>query len=566
MGNNLRALLLTTVVAVPALAADRPEGRAFATRSVTWARNGMVAAAHPLAVQVGIEILRAGGTAVDAAVAVNAALAVMEPVACGLGGDLFALVWDPANATVVGINGSGRAPLALTADKVPPLADGTIPEHSPYAWTVPGCADAWFELHQRFGRLPMPAVLAPAIAYARTGVPVPQVIAGSWARGARLFADKPGFAEVFLPAGRAPAEGEVFANPALAATLEALASGGRDVFYRGAIARRIVEYSDRVGGFFTMEDFAAHRSDWVQPLHTTYRGRDVWELPPNTQGLAALEMLNILERFDLRSLGRDSTDFWHLLVEAKKLAFADRAAAIADPAFVKPPLATLTDKGYAARLAARIDMQRAAAKLEPGIPTLAKGDTTFLAVADGRGMLVALIQSNYTGFGSGYVIPELGFGLQNRGALFALAADHPNALAPGKRPFHTIIPALFGENGVPTTAFGVMGGDMQPQGHAQIVVNWVDFDMNLQEAGDAPRFYHTGDAQPTGATGGDSGVLYLEEGIPSEVRRELVRRGHTLRQGTGTLFGGYQAVRRDPVTGVLSGASESRKDGCAAGY
>jgi gamma-glutamyltranspeptidase/glutathione hydrolase len=559
-------VVATFGLALLARAADRPEGRAFATRSVTLARNGMVAAAHPLAAQIGVDILQSGGSAVDAAIAVNAALAFLEPVACGLGGDLFAIVWDPATSRIVGLNGSGRAPLALKPELVPPTPQGTIPEYSPYAWTVPGCVDAWFELHQRFGRLPMATLLAPAIAYARAGAPVPQVIAGAWSRGARLFADKPGFADVFLPAGKPPAEGDVFANPALAATLQSIAVGGRDAFYRGEIARRLVAYSERVGGFFTLQDLATHRSEWVEPIATTYRGHTLWELPPNTQGLAALQMLNILENFHLRSLGRDSADFWHLLIEAKKLAYADRAAFYADPAFAATPIARLNDKAYAAARAATIDMKRAARSVEPGLGQLAKGDTTFLATADSRGMLVALIQSNYTGFGSGYVIPELGFGLQNRGALFALSPGHPNVLAPGKRPFHTIIPALFGEAGVPKVAFGVMGGDMQPQGHVQIVINLVDFGMNLQEAGDAPRLYHTGSAEPTGTAMTDGGIVYLEEGIPPEVRRELVRRGHVLRQTTGTAFGGYQAVSRNPTTGVLAGASESRKDGCAIGY
>ncbi len=564
---GLLAIVSTTLgVAVLAGAADRPEGRAFATRSVTLARNGMVAAAHPLAAQIGVDILQRGGSAVDAAIAVNAALAFLEPVACGLGGDLFAIVWDPATSRIVGLNGSGRAPLALKPEMVPALPDGTIPEHSPYAWTVPGCVDAWFELHARFGRLPMATLLAPAIAYARAGAPVPQVIAGAWGRGARLFADKPGFAQVFLPAGKPPAEGDVFANPALADTLGIIAARGRDAFYRGEIAQRIVAYSQRVGGFFSLEDLQTHRSEWVEPIATTYRGHTLWELPPNTQGLAALQMLNILENFDLQALGRDSADFWHLLIEAKKLAYADRAAHYADPAFAATPIARLNDKAYAAARAATIDMQRAARTVEPGSARLAQGDTTFLATADSGGMLVALIQSNYTGFGSGYVIPELGFGLQNRGALFALAAGHPNVLAPGKRPFHTIIPALFGKGSVPTMAFGVMGGDMQPQGHVQIVINLVDFGMNLQEAGDAPRLYHTGSAEPTGTAMTDGGIVYLEEGIPAEVRRELVRRGHLLRQTTGTAFGGYQAVSRNPATGVLAGASESRKDGCAIGY
>jgi gamma-glutamyltranspeptidase/glutathione hydrolase len=560
------AVSLTGVLVAAAWAADRPEGRGFATRSVTVARHGMVAAAHPLAVGIGVDVLKRGGSAVDAAIAVNAALALMEPVACGPGGDLFALVWDPATGTLHGLNASGRAPLALTPDKVPAQEDGTIPERSPYAWTVPGAVDGWFELHRRFGRLPMADLLAPVIAYAREGVPVPQVIAGAWARGVKRFGDKPGFAEVFLPGGKPPAEGAPFANPALAATLETLARGGRDAFYRGPIAAAIVEYSRSNGGFFSPEDFARHSSDWVAPISTTYRGHTVWELPPNGQGLAALQMLNVLERHDLATLGRDSADFWHLLIEAKKLAYADRARYYADPAFVAVPVAQLLDKGYAARQDARIDMTTAAKSVDPGNPALAEGDTTFLATADERGMMVALIQSNYTGFGSGYVIPSLGFGLHNRGAMFSLKAGHPNVLAPGKRPFHTIIPAFLGRGDRPLMAFGVMGGDMQPQGHVQVVVNLVDFAMNLQEAGDAPRFYHTDSSEPTGTVMTDGGTVHLESGIPPEVRRELIRRGHRLVETTGTAFGGYQAVWRDPVTGVLFGATESRKDGCALGY
>ena len=560
------AVALAGVLVAAAWAADRPEGRGFATRSVTVARHGMVAAAHPLAVGIGVDVLKRGGSAVDAAIAVNAALALMEPVACGPGGDLFALVWDPATGGLHGLNASGRAPLALTPDKVPAQEDGTIPERSPYAWTVPGAVDGWFELHRRFGRLPIADLLAPTIAYAREGVPVPQVIAGAWARGVKRFGDKPGFAEVFLPGGAAPAEGAPFANPALAATLETLARDGRDAFYKGPIAAAIVEYSRAHGGLFQGEDFARHRSDWVAPISTTYRGHTVWELPPNGQGLAALQMLNVLERHDLTSLGRDSADFWHLLIEAKKLAYADRARYYADPAFVAVPVAQLLDKGYAARQDARIDMATAARSVDPGNPALAQGDTTFLATADERGMMVALIQSNYTGFGSGYTIPSLGFGLHNRGAMFSLQAGHPNVLAPGKRPFHTIIPAFLGRGDRPLMAFGVMGGDMQPQGHVQVVVNLVDFAMNLQEAGDAPRLYHTDSSEPTGTVMTDGGTVHLESGVLPEVRRELIRRGHRLVETTGTAFGGYQAVWRDPVTGVLFGASESRKDGLALGY
>lgn len=565
----MRWLLLASMVMLASsfvAGADRPNGLGFATRSPVVARHGMVAAAHPLAVQIGVDVLKRGGSAVDAAIAVNAALGLMEPTSCGLGGDIYAMVWDPDARKLWGLNGSGRAPAALTIDKVPPEKDGTIPEYSPYAWTVPGCVDGWIELHRKFGRLPLAELLAPAIAYAKEGVPVPQVIAGSWARSVPRFKDKPGFAEVFMPGGRAPREGEPFANPALARTLEVIATKGRDGFYAGPVAEALVAYSRKVGGFFSLADLATHHSEWVEPISTTYRGHTVFELPPNGQGLAALEMLNMLEGHDLKAMGRGNPDLWHLLVETKKIAYEDRARYYADPAFADVPVQGLLDKAYGTRQAARVDMARAARRLEPGNPALRHGDTTFLVTADSRGQMVSLIQSNYTGFGSGYVVPELGFGIQDRGALFTLQPGHPNALAPGKRPFHTIIPAFLGKDGVPLLAFGVMGGDMQPQGHVQVLLNILDFGMNLQEAGDAPRFYHTGSSEPTGTVMEDGGILYLESGVPFEVRQELLRRGHRLQETSGIAFGGYQAIWRDPVTGIYTGATESRKDGCAAGY
>jgi gamma-glutamyltranspeptidase/glutathione hydrolase len=564
-----RALIVSVLVLLMAsmsTSADRPEGRSFATRSVVHARHGMVAAAHPLAVEIGLAVLKQGGSAVDAAIAVNAALAFMEPTSCGLGGDLFAMVWDPSTETLHGLNGSGRAPAALTADKVPAQPDGTIPVYSPYSWTVPGCVDGWFELHAKFGKLPMSRLLQPTIDAAREGAPVPRVIAGSWARGARRFKDMPGFAEVFMPGGEIPAEGELFANPALANTLERMASGGRDAFYGGETARLLVAFSEKVGGFFSLDDLANHTSEWVEPVSTTYRGHTVWELPPNGQGIAALQILNLIEPYDLTAMGRDNPDFWHLLVEAKKLAYEDRARFYADMAHSELPIAELISKEYAAERGALIDMSRAAKSIAPGNPGLGHGDTTFLVAADRWGQMVSLIQSNYTGFGSGYVVPELGFGIQDRGALFTLEEGHPNFLEPGKRPFHTIIPAFFGANGTPDMAFGVMGGDMQPQGHVQIVVNMVDFGMDLQEAGDAARFHHTDSSEPTGTVMTDGGVLHLESGVSAEIKRELMRRGHRIREITPVVFGGYQAIRRHPETGVYAGATESRKDGMAAGY
>ncbi len=546
-------------------AADRTEGKMFATRSVVHARHGMVAASHPLAVQIGVDILKRGGSAVDAAIAVNAALGFLEPVANGIGGDLFAIVWDAESGKLHGLNASGRSPMALTADRVPAEPDGTIPLYSPYAWSVPGTVDGWFELHSRFGRLSMADILEPAIRAAKEGEPLPQVIAAAWQRSQRLFGNKPGFAATFLPNGRAPAEGEIYRNPDLAKSLRLIARRGRDAFYRGAIAEAIVAFSQRNGGFFSLHDLAQHDSEWVEPLSTTYRGVTVYELPPNGQGIAALQMLNILETFDLAAMGRDSALFWHVMTEAKKLVFEDRARFYADPAFGDLPIHGLISKEYAKKRAALIDPGRAARRYEAGQPRLSVGDTTYLATADAQGNMVSLIQSNYTGFGSGYVVAGWGFGLQNRGGLFNLDPESPNFLEAGKRPFHTIIPAFAMRDGKPWLAFGVMGGDMQPQGHVQILVNLLDFGMNLQEAGDAPRYYHSGSSEPTGTLMTTGGVLHLESGVAEDIRRELARMGHRLGHTIGR-YGGYQAIARDPETGVYSGASESRKDGCALGY
>jgi len=565
MHRILLAMVSFLLVASLLCAADRTEGETFATRSVVHGRHGMVAAAHPLAVQIGLDTLKKGGNAVDAAIAVNAALGFLEPVSCGIGGDLFAIVWDAKSGKLYGLNGSGRAPLALTADKVEPNANGTIPLYSPYSWSVPGTVDGWFELHDRFGKLPMAEILAPAIRAAEEGEPVPQIIAAAWKRGAKIFGEMPGFAATFLPGSKAPEEGETFRNPDLARSYRLIAEQGREAFYRGAIAEALVAFSEKHGGYFAMEDFARHSSEWVQPISTTYRGVTLYELPPNGQGLAALQMLNILENFDLEKIGRESALFWHLMAEAKKLAFEDRARYYADPAFADIPVAGLLSKEYGRKRAALIDFERAARRVEAGEPRLSEGDTTYLAVADEQGNMVSLIQSNYTGFGSGYVLEGWGFGIQDRGGLFNLDPESANYLQPGKRPFHTIIPAFAMRDGKPWLSFGVMGGDMQPQGHVQIIINLIDFGMNLQEAGDAARFYHGGSSEPTGTTMTGGGVLHLESGISQKIRRELVRMGHRLAETIGR-YGGYQAVARDPVTAVYSGATESRKDGCAIGY
>ena len=541
-------------------------GRGVATRSVVYAEHGMVCAAQPLAVQAGLEVLKEGGSAADAAIAMDACLGLMEPTSCGLGGDLFAILWDPRQNKVVGLNASGRAPLALTIAKVPPDTDGTIPLYTPFSWTVPGCCDGWFELHAKYGKLPMSRILAPAIRYAEEGFPLSPVIAADWARGASKFQDKPGFSAVFMPGGHAPKEGERFKNPALAKTLRLIAAKGRDAYYKGPIADALVRYSRANGGFFAPEDFARHHSTWDAPISTDYRGYSVWELPPNSQGLAALQLLNILENYDLRAMGRTSPDFWHVMVEAKKLAYADRARYYADPAFAKIPMERLLSKDYAKQRAALIDMKHAALTDSPGDMALNRKETTYLCAADGSGLMISLIQSNYTGFGSGYVVPELGFGIQDRGGLFSLHAGHPNALEPGKRPFQTIIPAFLTKDGVPLMAFGVMGGDMQPQGHAQVIVNLVDFGMNLQEAGDAIRFHHTGSSEPTGTVMTGGGELHIEDGLPPSVLDELKRRGHVLKSEDVGAYGGYQAIWRDPATRIYAGATEKRKDGCALGY
>lgn len=527
----------------------------------------MVCCSQPLAAGTGVDILKAGGSAVDAAIATNACLGVMEPTACGLGGDLFAITWDPREGRLTGLNASGRAPMAIAIDKIRPESDGTIPLHSPYAWSTPGAAEGWFALHERYGRLPLEQVLAPAIRYAEEGFPLSPVIAGEWGVGAEQHSGKAGFAAVFMPDGRAPRDGELFRNAALARTLRDVAAQGREFTRRGRFAEAICAFSRANGGFFGAIDFEQNEPTWVDPVSTDYRGITAWELPPNTQGIAALQLLNLLENFDLASPGRESADFWHVLVEAKKLAFADRARYYTDPAFATVPVAELISKEYAKARARLIDMERAATEVGHGDPVaLSRKETTYLCAADRDGMMVSLIQSNYTGFGSGYAVQELGIGLQNRGNLFALDSEHPNRLEPGKRPFQTIIPAFLTRDGAPLGPFGLMGGDMQPQGHAQIVVNLVDFAMNLQEAGDAVRFRHLGSSEPTGTVMRDGGQLSLERGLPDEVLAELSRRGHSFVRQPVNQFGGYQAIWRDAESGVYCGATERRKDGVALGY
>ena len=545
---------------------DRLTGRMFASRSEVIGRNGMVAASQPLAVQVGIDILKKGGSAVDAAIAVNAALGLMEPSGAGIGGDLFAMVWDAKTGTLHGLNASGPAPAALTLGYFQKNGIQSIPETGPLPWTVPGCVAGWFALHGKFGRLPLPDVLAPAIAYAEQGFPLSELIAFYWQRSLKAFAAYENFQKLYAPGGRIPAKGDSFRNPELAATYRLLAEKGRDAFYKGEIAARIVAYSKKAGGFFSAADFADYEAEWVEPLSVPYRGHEVWELPPNGQGLAVLQMLQMLESFDLKAMGHNSAAYLHALVEVKKLAYEDRARFYADPRFHRLDYRRFISPAYARKRLELFDSGRASRSLPAGDPRLAKGDTVYLTVVDKDFNAVSLIQSNYVGFGSGMVPDGLGFCLQDRGALFNVQdPEHPNVLAPGKRPFHTIIPGFVTRDGKPVFSFGVMGGDMQPQGHVQVLCNIIDFGLNLQEAGDAPRFRHAGSSEPDGSRMTDGGTLFLESGIDPEVVRELIRRGHRVSRSASE-FGGYQGIWLDLERRVLIGASESRKDGCAIGY
>ncbi len=543
---------------------DRVAGAAHASRSEVIAPHGMAATSQPLATQIALDILKEGGSAVDAAIAANAALGLMEPTGCGIGGDLFAIVWDAEKKELTGLNASGRSPAAMTLEYFQEKGLDRIPPFGPLPVSVPGAVDGWFELHGRYGRLSMEEILAPAISYARNGFPVSEVIAYYFQGNKRRISQYPGFAETFMPNGDVPKKGEMFKNPRLANTYEAIATKGRDEFYKGDIARSIDAYMAEQGGLLAYEDMAAHTSEWITPVSTNYRGWDIYELPPNGQGIAALQILNVLEGYDVAKMGFGSAEYVHTFVEAKKLAFEDRAKFYADMDFVNVPVDMLISKEYADERRKLIDPKKASQSLPAG-DAREHGDTIYLTVADKDGNMVSLIQSNYRGMGSGMTPGELGFVLQDRAELFALDADHANVVEGGKRPFHTIIPAFVMKDGEPLISFGLMGGSMQPQGHAQIVVNMVDFGMNLQEAGDAARINHVGSSSPTGSTMTDGGVVHLESTFSEETRKELEAMGHTLGDSNGG-FGGYQAIMFDSEEGVYYGASEVRKDGQAAGY
>ena len=540
---------------------DRITGEKFASRSEVIGQNGMVATSHPLATQIGLDILKQGGTAIDAAIAANIALGLMEPTGNGIGGDLFAIVWDAKTKKLHGLNASGPAPKNLSIEYFIENGLNKIPPYGPLPVTVPGAVDGWVKLHEKFGKLKFKSLFEPTIEYAKKGFPVTELIAYYLDRSKERFEDYPNFKDVWMKDGKMPAKGEILKNPQLAETLEIIAEKGRDGFYEGHIANTMADFIQSQGGFLTYEDISSFHSEWTPPVSSNYRGYDVWELPPNGQGIAALQILNILENYNIQKMGLFSSEYIHLFTEAKKLAFADRAKYYADPKFSNIPVNQLISKSYAKERLKLINLKEASKSDQAGV--LESGDTIYLTVADQYGNMISLIQSNYRGMGSGMVPPGLGFMLQDRGELFSLNKNHRNALEGGKRPFHTIIPAFVTKDGKPFMSFGVMGGATQPQAHAQIVVNMVDFGLNLQEAGDAPRIVHSGSSQPTDEIMTDGGTLSLESGFGKEIEDELSSLGHKIKYQKG-IFGGYQAIMLKD--GVYYGASETRKDGQAAGY
>ena len=549
---------------------DRIDGATYSSRSAAWGAHGAAATAHPLASLAAIDILRKGGSAIDAAIAANACLGFLEPIACGIGGDCFVMLWDPKTRKVVGLNGSGRSPKGLSLETVRSRAkNGAIPSFGAISVSVPGAVQAWWDLHQRFGKLPWKDLFDPAIAQAQEGAPVSQNVAFYLAASVRRFTgpnagieEVENFRKVWMPEGRAPREGEMFRNPGLAETYRKIAAGGRDAFYNGEIARGIEAYFKRIGGWMTRADLNAHKSEWTTPLVSGYRGVDVYGLAPNSQGLSTLQLLNILETFDVKAMGFQSAAAIHHAVEAKRLAYEDRARYFADPDFGKIPLEWLNSKAYAAERAKLIRPDSILNPIYPG-QAPSKGDTTYFTTADADGMMVSIIQSNYRGMGSGLSPDGMGFMFQDRGELFSLTDGHPNLYAPGKRPFQTIIPGFAVRDGQPWLSFGVMGGDMQPQGQAQIISNMVDFGLDLQAAGDSPRWHHEGGSEPTGISYGQPGELHLESGVPEATKAALAAIGWKLGPNPGG-FGGYQAIERWP--GRYAAATEMRKDGIALAY
>ena len=556
-------LLLIIFITFNSNSQDRITGELFSSRSEVIAKNGMVATSHPIASQVGLDILKKGGNAIDAAIAANAAIGLMEPTGNGIGGDLFAIVWIEKEKKLYGLNASGRSPQNLTLEYFKNNNFKSIPPYGPLPVSVPGCVDGWFELHDRFGKIKMNEILSPAIKYAESGFPVTELVSYYMRNASEIFEAYPNFKETYYINNSTPLKGQIYRNPNLANTLKIIAKEGRSGFYEGKIAKTISKFIKQQGGFLSYDDLKNHKSEWIEPVSTNYRGYDIWELPPNGQGIAALQILNLLEGYDIKSMGFGSADYIHHFVEAKKIAFADRAKYYADMDFNKIPTEYLISKEYSDLRRPEIDSNNAASVVLPG--NLENGDTIYLTTADSDGNMVSLIQSNYRGMGSGMVPPGLGFMLQDRGELFSLDDNHFNVYEPNKRPFHTIIPAFITKDSNPYVSFGLMGGAMQPQGHAQIVINLIDFEMNLQEAGDAPRIRHQSDEQPTGGNMIDGGELALENGFDYKEVRELMKKGHKVIYDLGS-FGGYQAIMIDYINKIYFGASESRKDGNAVGY
>jgi gamma-glutamyltranspeptidase/glutathione hydrolase len=561
---RLLLLAISTISFLSLSAQDRVNGATFQTRSPVLAEHGMVCTSHPLASQIGLDILKQGGNAIDAAIAANAALGLMEPTGCGVGGDLFAIVWDAKTQKLYGLNGSGRSPKSMTLDTLKAMGLEKIPAYGPLPVSVPGAVDGWTSLHDKFGSMPLKKILAPAIGYAEEGFPVTELIGyylGSIDRFSRM--GYPNIKETYYDpnGGERPKNGDRYRNPALADTYRAIAKKGREGFYEGEVAQTITTFIKEQGGFLSLEDLSSHHSQWVEPVSVNYRGFDVWELPPNGQGIAALQLLNILENKDFSEVRWGSEEHLHLFTEAKKRVFEDRAKYYADMDMAEVPVEALLSKEYAAENFN--ELKPYASTYDAG--EISAGETIYLTVADKDGNMISLIQSNYRGMGSGMVPPGLGFMLQDRGELFSLEEGYNNTYEPGKRPFHTIIPAFITKDGAPLMSFGVMGGDFQPQGHAQIVMNMVDYGMNVQEAGDAPRWDHSGGSSPVTGPSTDKGEVHVESGIPYETVRGLMGRGHKVGFARG-IYGGYQAIYRDPETGFYHGASESRKDGQAVGY
>ncbi|MDA9719896.1 gamma-glutamyltransferase [bacterium] len=539
---------------------DRITGLPFATRSEVIGQNGMAATSHPLATQTAIDVLKSGGNAIDAAIAANAVLGLVEPTGCGIGGDLFAIVWDEKTSQLYGLNSSGPASKKMSIDYVKQQGFKKIPAYGALPVTVPGAVAGWSALHDKFGKLPFENLFNNAIDYANNGFPVTELIAYYLERSSSVFKDYENFSSVWMPSGATPKKGEIFKNPLLAKTYQAIAKTNGQSFYEGSTATEIIKILNENGNPMSLRDLRNFSPEWVEPVSTNYRGYDVWELPPNGQGIAALQILNILENYDIRNMGFDSAEYIHLFVEAKKLAFEDRAKYYADSNFSSIPTTKLISKEYALERNKLINMNNAAKRFDAG---LEDGDTIYLTVADKYGNMVSLIQSNYRGMGSGIVPDNSGFMLQDRGEMFSMDPNHRNSLIGGKRPFHTIIPAFITKDNEPYISFGLMGGAMQPQGHAQIVINLIDFDMNLQEAGDAPRIRHMGSSEPTGEVMEDGGYITLESGFSIDLRNQLTELGHVLKDEKGG-YGGYQAIML--IDDVYYGASESRKDGQASGY